>query len=306
MLNIYDIFESMRVYQLDLQYDRINESFEILESYSYIEEDLQILTEADEDAKPKSTNTFMDKTRNIFQFLNQQLEKIIEWISNIIKKFTNDFSVGREFLKMNDLNKAMQKLQQDGNGVMVKCHSRHNAIVNVQNEFKQINNKLQNEGKNYTMRNAGEKTSVEDLVKRFYRVETIEEMDEAVNKKFGMAEDQVNEVKLTSMNVMQIQNTLNNAVDVNKALEEAKRDIQDFYNKHINKIKRDGNSTNEKKINKSSGELKYFNDYMKVINANIRVYMKVVSAMFHEDFAIAKKIMSLASGKKIKKEKEEK
>ena len=86
-------------------------------------------------------------------------------------------------------------------------------------------------------------------------------------------------------------------------MEESKRNIQDFYDKHMNKIKRTGNSSNENKINKSSGELKYFNDFMRVINETIRVYLKIVRDMFNEDFAIAKKIVAIGNGKKNKEEK---
>ena len=299
MNNIYELFESMKEYQLDLQYNRIVESFEVYESVYFIKENIEIVNEADEGNK----STLADRATNIFEFLRQQLEKIVDWITNIIKKFNEDFSVGKKFLELNDVNKAMQKIVNSNNTTMVKCHSQHRPIVNVQSEFKSNINKLQNEGKRYTMNNAANKTSVEDIVKRYYKVNTIEEIQEAINQKFGMGENQVKEVRLSTIDIMQLQNTLNNAENVNKTLEESKRNIQDFYDKHMNKIKRTGNSSNENKINKSSGELKYFNDFMRVINETIRVYLKIVRNMFNEDFAIAKKIVAIGNGKKNKEEK---
>ena len=114
------------------------------------------------------------------------------------------------------------------------------------------------------------------------------------------------DVRIDTINIMNIENTLLALPAANKYLTNVKNKVQDAYNKSINDLRNDhSDDTRKRQGNKATKSLKTVNKYMKIANERIRAYSKLMSIIFKEEYGTAKKIIAISKGESIENNQEE-
>ena len=308
MDNIYEIIkEQEKIF--DREYNEIQESCKewviiekstvnTLEQLVYNNPEkkkLSVLIEEAEAADATKTNNIIDK-------LKEQMKKVLNWIMNMFKHYEKLFAEGANFVKNNDLNQCMNKIKANHLLVNVTWHSQKPPFQRMQTEcLRNINiDKMtlkstgvgQQTFTNVNKSNAmGAAANTE--IKSGDKTETYLN---SLIKKFKLDKENLNETKITDINVLVIHNDLVTLPEANKKLNNIKSKVQKLYNQAINYAREDARTTSDNKAAKANNKLSMINAQVKALNEQIRAYAKLMTMVFKEDYNIAKLIVAKANG----------
>ena len=309
MRNIYDIFESRQEDLLDAEFEQIQEGYEdililekqavvTLESLVYNNPEKKKLSVLMEEAEANETM----KTNNIVNKLREQMKRVINWIMNIFKFQQKMIDEGVKLVKSVDLNQCMVKIKRKGGNIpTIKYHPRKPPFEKIRSvttkRIEKAISKVKHHHSNMVARSGYENEMEDDY-----------EDDRLENNlvQFKLDKENLEDVRLDTINIMNIENTLLALPAANKYLTNVKNKVQDAYNKSINSLRNDhADDTKKREGKKATNSLKTVNKYMKIANERIRAYSKLMSIIFKEEYGAAKKIIALSRGESIENNQEE-
>ena len=126
---------------------------------------------------------------------------------------------------------------------------------------------------------------------------------------FKLDDKSASEIKITQVNILNVQNTLLNLPKANKDIDNMKAKVEKLYKKAMNDIRNKANGeiarvgpahikgeATEKKANRANSELNMVNGFIKKMNEYIRAYSKILTFIFKEEYKVAKGIVDVANG----------
>lgn len=308
MKNIYDIFESRQEDLLDAEFEKIQEGYEellileketvvTLENLVYNNPEKKKLSVLMEEAEVNETM----KNNNIINKMREQMKKVLAWIMNIFKFQQKMIDEGVKLVKSVDLNQCMVKIKRKGNAPTIKYHPRKTPFDKIRTDCVKRMDKAISKIKHHSSNRAF--LAVEDNA-----MSDIDDEDRLENnlKSYRLTKEDLEEVRLDTLNTIAIENTLLALPAANKHLQTVKNKVQDAYNKAINSVRNDhSDDTKNRHVKKGSRELNKVNIWFKAANERIRAYSKLMSIIFKEEYGAARKIVAVAKGEPIDNSEEE-
>jgi hypothetical protein len=298
--NIYDILNERQEDMLDIEYEGIQEGYDevilldksicvTLEELVYNNPEKKKLSVLMEEVEANESN----KTNNIINKLKEQMQKVLQWLTNMFKHYEKAFAEGADFVKNNDLNQCMNRLKSKNIQDTVNYHPFKSPFKHMKTICMRgikidnfITKRAHNGANDATGEWADDNLSSGDKTENYL---------EGLLKKFKFDKDNLKEMSLTKVNVILIMNNLSQLPEANKELERMKSKVQRMYNGAINDIRQRANTNNDKKALNTGNELSFVNSQLKKINERIRAYSKIMTMVFKEDYNLAKLIVSKAS-----------
>lgn len=298
MKDIYELFESKIEEELDEEYFRIQESLDefllidkpiytnaLIEEVIYNNPEKKRLDVLIEEAEVQKKNNIIDK-------LIEQMKRVLNWITDIITKHTDMFDAGAEFVKNNDLNKAMLKIKSIGKVPTIEFHPNKTAFPAIRsNRISLIKMTIQ-QAKNHRgafKDSANEKYNSKDDTEG-------SDYQQALTR-FKLHDENRKDIPLTNINVVSLMTNLNALPGANKELNSIKNQVKDVYNRAIANIR--NTATTDKKTGKADNELSWLNARIREVNETIRSYAKIMRMVYTEDFKAAKSIVNVANGRNV-------
>lgn len=298
MRNIYELFESKIEEELDEEYFRIQESldeFLIIEKSIY--ENALIENIIYDNPEKKRLDVLLEeaevqKKNNIIDKLIEQMKRVLKWIGDIVMKHSEIFDAGAEFVKNNDLNKAMLQIKSITKVPTIEFHPNKTAFPAIRSNRMSLIKMTLRQAKNHQ---GAFKNSVADKYNSKDDTESTDHQQALV--KFKLDDENRRDVPLTSINVVSLMTNLNALPSANKELNAIKNQVKDVYNKAINSIR--NTATTDKKSGKADNELAFVNARIREINEGIRSYAKIMRMVYTEDLNAAKSIINVANGRNV-------
>ena len=271
MRNIYEIFESMKEYQIEYSYNMLQESMN----------NMDILFEATDDEKKSKEGVI----QRAIKFIKDIIKRFREWIDKIIKKNIEDTRDIEELLTSYDFGRISSILQREHNKVTVKCHKHKpvsvlelsltyfpNEVINTTNSWIFIDEYKTRDGNT-------------DEILKSIDVKSFEEIRPMLLNEIGLTDKFIKEFKLSEIlyDMSPIQQ-LNNLPGINKKLEDVKKRVEDMSNKTIKRIENSGVEVETR--------LKYFKFGIKVLNEIISVFTAGLIKIRQINESIVRKMIS--------------
>ena len=268
MHNIYDIFESMKNYQLELQYDRLIESCSVID----------VICEESNDNK-NMISKLIDSLKSI-------LESINKWLTNLIRNFREKYNKYTLFLKLHDMNSIATKLKSSNCNVKVQMHE-FSPIESVQRAFK---GDLKNMSKvifnGNTRRNAYDKILIYKAISGCF---SEDELEPTIKYNFNI-DDEPKTILLTDINFVTGVNYLLNGNKVLNELESYKQEIEDNINKKIKEL--------EKAEEINTKEITFMKEGIKIQQKYVSIFFTCLNKSVNDYYIVFKKMVE--ESKKIK------
>lgn len=322
MGNIYDIFNNLQHNVLNEEYNSINNSFDeykifereiysnsLMENIIYNNPEKKRLDVLLEEVTEK-------KETDLFKWITEQMKKVMNWIMNIFNHQKALFQKGADLVASNDLNKLMINLKTKKVTDTIKYHSQKPTFQTVKSTCSNKINKTINSCKSKLINNTLTHVfTYEDIIDKEDLESTF--LDN-FRKKLRLTDEDLNEVRITQLNVLNIHNTLSLLPKANSEIESIKRKVEDLYKKLANQMKNKAskqahvgiNQTHkdartENKAEAASNSMNRINGLMKKINELIRAYSKILTLVFKEDYKAAMSIINLANGRSVDEDSKE-
>jgi hypothetical protein len=303
MRNIYELFDSRQETIIESEYERIQEGYDeiiilekeiytnTLESLVYNNPEKKKLSVLMEEAEGNATL----KRKSLADKLKEQMKKVLNWLSKIFDFHQKRIDAGVKLVKSADLNQCINKLKREGSELTTKYHPRKTPFDKISNKsIRRINKSI------YLIKaHTGSKLSLRNYDEE-QETDYVEERLENNLKEYKLDKENLQEVKLTALNPVVIENTLLNMPSTNRYLKDIKNKVQDAYNSAINSIRNDhADDTKARQSDKAGREVKSVNRWMKITNERIRTYSKLMNIIFNEEYSAARKIIAASRGEKI-------
>jgi hypothetical protein len=316
MHNIQDLFNELQRNVLEEEYNEVmrgHDEFVILEQEIYKNSLAETLIYNNPEKKRLDVlleEAAVQKERDLIQKLTDQMKKVLHWIMNIFNHQKQMFQQGADFVNTHDLNKYMQAARRKSDIPVIQYHPNKTQLPNIQTKINGYINVLTNavnahgfkkqpEQYDYLNKEGDKEAAVLDKLKVEFKLD---------NKS-------ASEIKITQVNILNVQNNLLNLPKVNKDIDKMKSKAEKLYKKAINDIRNKANGevarvgpvhingkTTEKKANRANSELNMVNGFIKRMNEYIRAYSKILTFIFKEEYKVAKGIVDVANGKTLSDE----
>lgn len=270
MRNIYEIFESMREYQVEHSYNILEESLNTMD----------ILFEANEENKGKE-----GLVQRAISFIKEIIKRFGEWINKIIRKNVEDNRDIEELLSSYDFGKIDAALKRAKNNVTVKCH-KHLGVMSIELTLTHFPNEVINDINRWRFIDEYKtKSDNTDEILKAVGVKSFEEIKPRIMEELQLTDKHIKEFKLSEIlygkNPVQ---QLNGLINLNKRLDELKKRVEDMGEKTIKQI--------EQSEVEVEARLHYFKYGMKVLNALLLAFTEGFAKIKHINESIVRKMIS--------------
>lgn len=266
MSNIYEIFESMREYQVEHKYNLLQESLNTMD----------IILEANEEKKE-------GLVKRAITFIKDMWKKFVDWLGKILKRniqFTESLDEALEKYNLMDVQHGLYDYKNETK----VSYYKHEMITVIAINFRSKYTIIKNTSLQHTQIEDKEDASFFNK-DRYYKklgVKNFEEIAEMVKQDCGFSESTKREELLyKALGGISFAKTVSDIDKYNDVLEFVKKDIDDFSSKEIKLIESNPNALSE--------QMSYFKEGVRVLSELIRSYEACVAKVVSQDTEILKR-----------------